>query len=219
MIRLTANLNAQTRTPADGRARYPVGYTALHLAACGSDAAFRKAEIASSLIMARADMEIRSEGGCTPLLMACGSGLTDVAKCLIRNRADVHAIDHKGQGVLQKAFCSKELHAWLTKFTDAETTKGTSGRTREAKITQNRSLRYESRVKPRDPHTNADGSSVTLRENPENRQIEVQTAIKTSPPSLPPPHPFGKTLRRSVVGIFYIYFSSRGGFSFFPGGH
>ena len=81
----------------------------LHALAPGSrrvGCGVQKSTIVSELIRSRANMEIRNEGGDTPLLKACGSGLTDVAKLLIEYRANIHETDDKRQGILQKARCS-----------------------------------------------------------------------------------------------------------------
>ena len=68
-------------------------------------------------------------------------------------------------------------------------------------------MRYETKVAPR---------QQVAWNAPEARPPPLQKATKASPPS--PPLPFGNYVRKGAVGIFDFYFSSRGEFSFFPGG-
>ena len=81
----------------------PSGYTCLHFACDGSDRSFKRVELAGLLLDRRANLEAREQKGNTPLLLASGAGIADVVELLLRRRADVTAVNHRGVGALQKA--------------------------------------------------------------------------------------------------------------------
>ena len=68
------------------------------MACNGSDVSFSKAALVDELLLYRANIEATDPGGNTPLLLAAGTGLTDVVKRLIEHGANVHATNARGVG-------------------------------------------------------------------------------------------------------------------------
>ena len=83
----------------------PRGYTTLHLACDGSDRMLRRAHLVSELLLRGAILEARTSNGNTPLLLATGVGIVDTVKVLVAAGADVHAVQERGCGAAQKAYC------------------------------------------------------------------------------------------------------------------
>jgi len=120
----------------------PTMWTALHFACDGSDVLFKKAELVTMLIEKNADIEARDSKGNTPLLIAAGSGLTDVCLVLLNAGADRTAININGHGALFKgAKSSKSLGAVLEELGCPQTASTVSGRTRQG-TSQSREARY-----------------------------------------------------------------------------
>ena len=87
----------------------------------------------------RADVEVVDAIENTPLLVAAGSGLTDVCQVLLTARANIGAENVNAVGALQKALhCSTSCASFL-KSQGAPKTTGKSGRTRTG-TSQNRML-------------------------------------------------------------------------------
>ena len=120
----------------------PTGWTALHFACDGSDRDFQKAEIVAKLLEARADVNSREAKGNTPLLVAAGSGLTDVCEVLIFGGADREAINDRLAGAVERAEgCSPSLATYLRSRGVPDTDSRSSGRTRTG-VSDNRAARY-----------------------------------------------------------------------------
>ena len=69
------------------------GYCALHFVAGPSSRdSESNAQIVSLLLSRRATLELRTEMGLTPLLMAVGQGQVNVARALVDARADINAV-------------------------------------------------------------------------------------------------------------------------------
>ena len=81
----------------------PAGYTCLHFACDGSDKGFKRKDIVEKLLEKKAELEARDAKGNTPLLTAAGTGVSDVMRLLVRQRADVNAVNDRGLGALQRA--------------------------------------------------------------------------------------------------------------------
>ena len=81
----------------------PCGYSCLHFACDGSDRDFLRRDLAQKLIEAKAELESRDSKGNTPLLLASGTGVSDLVKLLIASNAHVGATNNNGCGALQKA--------------------------------------------------------------------------------------------------------------------
>ena len=82
------------------------GFTCLHLAVDGSDKTFLKGKLVKELLEAKAALEDRTEGGVTPFLLACGTGVVDVASVLCHAGADITAVDHNNKTGMQRAVSS-----------------------------------------------------------------------------------------------------------------
>ena len=90
------------RLRAKTRAGRPSGYTALHLAANGSDKLFQRASIVELLLERGAEVDGTDDKGRTPLHHAAGTGVVDAAQVLIARRADLAAMDMNGKNALDK---------------------------------------------------------------------------------------------------------------------
>ena len=86
-------LRAKTR---GGR---PSGYSALHLASNGSDRTFERHYLVDLLLRRDADVNARDQQGRTPLHLAAGTGVVDVAKMLVHHCADIEAVDNFGKNL------------------------------------------------------------------------------------------------------------------------
>ena len=75
----------------------PIGYSALHFAANGSDSSLERGNLVRRLIAAEADVDARDAKGRTPFLHACGTGVVDVAQALSQAGCDVHACSWDGR--------------------------------------------------------------------------------------------------------------------------
>ena len=82
------------------------GYTAMHLAASGSDKNRQRWEIVELLLQKRVEANAKTPTGNTPLLLAAGTGVIDVMKVLVSGRADLNAVDNEGKSALDKALRS-----------------------------------------------------------------------------------------------------------------
>ena len=67
-----------------------VGYTALHMAANGSDLMFQRQSLVRRLIESRAEVDAQDAKGWTPFLLACGTGVVDSAMALVQNGCNIH---------------------------------------------------------------------------------------------------------------------------------
>ena len=97
---------ALDRPLAAGRLR---GFTALHLLASGSDRELRRASLVQHMLAKRANVDVRDHQNRTPLLLAVGTSVTDVAQELIKGGADIRAVCQDGKGVLDRCGGSKSL--------------------------------------------------------------------------------------------------------------
>ena len=89
-----------------------IGYTALHCCCNGSDKKLQRADICRMLIAAQADIEARNDNGVTPFLLACGTGLLDVAQALSHLGADVHAIADERNAADRSYKSSGNVYGW-----------------------------------------------------------------------------------------------------------
>ena len=80
-----------------------IGYTPLHYASEASDKDYRRVELVRELLVHRANLELKTKSGNTPLLCSSGTGVSDIMTALMDARADVTATNNKGKGVVQKA--------------------------------------------------------------------------------------------------------------------
>lgn len=87
----------------------PSGYTAMHLAANGSDRLMIRHKIVRLLCDHGHPVDVLDEKGRTPLLLACGTGVLDTVKALVACRADVRAKDVNGKNAMDKAFGSSGM--------------------------------------------------------------------------------------------------------------
>ena len=94
------------RLRAKTRAGRPAGYTAMHLAANGSDSLRMRWTLVDLLLQKRVSPNVTDDKGRTPLHLAAGTGVTDVAKILVEGRADLKAVDNNGKNALDKALRS-----------------------------------------------------------------------------------------------------------------
>ena len=75
----------------------PIGYSALHFAANGSDSSLERGNLVRRLIAAEADVDARDAKGRTPFLHACGTGVVDVAQALSQAGCDIHVCSWDGR--------------------------------------------------------------------------------------------------------------------------
>ena len=94
------------RLRAKTRAGRPPGYTALHLAANGSDKIFGRASLVKRLLERGAEVNATDDQLRTPLLLAAGTGVVDAARELIEGRADLAARDINGKNAMDKCIRS-----------------------------------------------------------------------------------------------------------------
>lgn len=59
-----------------------------------------------AMIECNAEVDARTLKGATPLLLAAASGLTNICDLLIRQNADMHAVNNQGKGALEVAKAS-----------------------------------------------------------------------------------------------------------------
>ena len=62
------------------------GFTCLHLCSDGSDMNYKRSQLARKLVLHGANLHARTAKGSTPLLLASGSGVTDVLRVLPETR-------------------------------------------------------------------------------------------------------------------------------------
>ena len=55
------------------------------------------------MIDCKAEVDARTLKGATPFLLAAASGLTNICDLLIRQNADIHAVNNQGKGALEVA--------------------------------------------------------------------------------------------------------------------
>ena len=59
----------------------------------GRDATFARADIVNSMVRRRANLDVQTQTGNTPFLLACATGVTDVMQTLVECRADATALN------------------------------------------------------------------------------------------------------------------------------
>ena len=119
----------------------PPGWTALHFACEGSDVGLKKLDVVKILLGRRANVEARDAKGNTPLLLAAGTGLTDVCTTLLDSGADKDVTNINDHGAYRIADgCSRTLAEILLARGCPETHSQKSGRTRQG-MSQSRLLR------------------------------------------------------------------------------
>ena len=119
----------------------PPGYTALHLACDGSDVNLEKLVVVKILLERKVNLEARDTKGNTPLLLAAGTGLTDVCTTLLDCGADKDVTNINDHGAYRIADgCSHTLADILLARGCPETHSQKSGRTRQG-MSQSRLLR------------------------------------------------------------------------------
>jgi ankyrin repeat protein len=135
-----------TRTPdsaleAATTGHQPPGWTALHFACEGSDVGLKKLDVVKILLGRRANVEARDAKGNTPLLLAAGTGVTDVCTTLLDYGADKDVTNINDHGAYRIADgCSRTLAEILLARGCPETHSQKSGRTRQG-MSQSRLLR------------------------------------------------------------------------------
>ena len=95
--RLRAKIPPESRCP---------GYSALHLCAHGSDRLRQRWRVAELLLHRRCEVNSVDANQRTPLLLAAGTGVVDVARVLVEARADLTARDRNGKNAMDKAVAS-----------------------------------------------------------------------------------------------------------------
>ena len=80
----------------------PKGYSALHMAANGSDIMLERGNLVRLLIDSDADLEAEDEQGRTPFLLACGTGVVDVAEALSQAGCSIHAVSWDGRNAADR---------------------------------------------------------------------------------------------------------------------
>jgi hypothetical protein len=80
----------------------PKGWTALHMAANGSDREMVRSQLCELLLQHGVDVDVPDDQGRTPLHLAAGTGVVDTAKVLVAAGADVEHLDFKGRNCLDK---------------------------------------------------------------------------------------------------------------------
>ena len=78
----------------------PAGWSALSLVSNARDGANERAEIARFLVDQRADVDVRSPSGTTPLMAACACGNWSAVHVLLDAGADVFATNERGRNAL-----------------------------------------------------------------------------------------------------------------------
>ena len=79
------------------------GFTCLHLCSDGSDINYKRSQLARKLVLHGANLHARTAKGSTPLLLASGSGVTDVLRVLRKLGGDVDDKNNRQMGVFQAA--------------------------------------------------------------------------------------------------------------------
>jgi hypothetical protein len=87
----------------------PQGWTALHLAANGSDVMLKRSHLIALLIEHEADVNCRDEKGRTPFLHAAATGCVDSAKALSQGGADEQAVNNDGRNAADLCLHSSGL--------------------------------------------------------------------------------------------------------------
>ena len=97
----------------------PKGYTALHMAANGSDKLMVRAQLCQLLLDRRVHVDPEDDQGRTPLHLAAGTGVLDTVKVLVAAGANVHHLDAVGKNCLDKCSGSsgqmKECPRFITR--------------------------------------------------------------------------------------------------------
>ena len=81
------------------------------MAAHGSDCLQIRASIVELLLATGVEVDPRTSTGCTPLHLAAGMGVVDVAQALVRGAADLNAVDRNGKNALDKCIKSSSTMA------------------------------------------------------------------------------------------------------------
>ena len=76
------------------------GWSVLSLVCNGRDPHNERTDIARLLVAKRADLEVRSAHGATPLITACAVGFFSVARVLLDAGADAFATNDRGRNAL-----------------------------------------------------------------------------------------------------------------------
>ena len=95
-----------TRLRAKTTGGRPSGYTALHMAANGSDRLMARADLCQRLLSRKVEVDPVDDQGRTPLHLAAGTGVLDTAQVLVAAGADVHHLDARGKNCLDKCMGS-----------------------------------------------------------------------------------------------------------------
>ena len=109
-----------TRLRAKTTGGRPSGYTALHMAANGSDRLMARADLCQRLLNRKVDVDPVDNQGRTPLHLAAGTGVLDTVQVLVAAGANVHHLDARGKNCLDKCMGSsgqmKECPRFSTVF-------------------------------------------------------------------------------------------------------
>ena len=90
----------------------PRGYSVLHMAANGSDLRFERANLVRLLIEKDADMEAVDDEGRTLFLLACGTGVVDVAQALSQAGCSVWAMSTDGRNAVDHCRSNSGIMRW-----------------------------------------------------------------------------------------------------------
>ena len=92
----------------------PPNRTALHMLACNSDRALKKAELAAKLARISRSVDPIDDQGRTPLMHAVGTGLLDVAQALVRAGADITRRSMDGRNLADRCKGSSgHVYSWV----------------------------------------------------------------------------------------------------------
>ena len=78
----------------------PTGWSASSLVCNARDSANERADIARLLVEKRADLEVRTPQGATPLIASCAVGFWSVVRALLDARADAFATNSRGRNAM-----------------------------------------------------------------------------------------------------------------------
>jgi len=121
--------------------RIALGYTCLHFACDGCDKSIKRLELATELVMAKAQLEIKDNKDNTPLSLASGAGLGEHQTMLLNNGANPNVRNYNGKGTWQKAKDVSSSSAAKLLRRGAEKTFSTKSGRQRSTFGANRSLR------------------------------------------------------------------------------